>query len=240
MNELQLAANRPRNAPYRRLFSASSCVNAGRWRAHMSRFCALPSAVRARPRAWLGGLRRRDLRRRPCRGQQDEQRVVRKGRPRGRRGPPPLRCPRHQEHAQQDPEGSRRERGKARYGEDLLEVERDGDQQQADSATPDRLASPHRRVLLRRGPRRTRARQCHHRRAMDLRRTPRPHRGRDRSTLHRLHHRPTNLFANVVCADTGHLYRYLTTQIGELARVRQVETAPTIRTLKRAGSEIPG
>ena len=61
-----------------------------------------------------------------------------------------------------------------------------------------------------------------------------------RSTLHRLHHRPTNLFASVVCADTGHLYRYLTTQIGELGGVRQVETAPTIRTLKRAGSEIPG
>jgi hypothetical protein len=54
----------------------------------MSRFCALPSAVRARPRAWLGGLRRRDLRRRPGGGQQDKLRVVLKGRPRGRRGPP--------------------------------------------------------------------------------------------------------------------------------------------------------
>ncbi len=45
----------------RRLFSASSWVDAGRWRAHVSRFCALPSAVRARPRAWLDGLRRRGL-----------------------------------------------------------------------------------------------------------------------------------------------------------------------------------
>lgn len=46
----------------------------------------------------------------------------------------------------------------------------------------------------------------------------------------------TNLLASVVCADTGHLYRYLTTQIAELAGIRHIETAPTIRTLKRAGS----
>jgi DNA-binding Lrp family transcriptional regulator len=51
---------------------------------------------------------------------------------------------------------------------------------------------------------------------------------------------PTNLLASVVCADTAHLYRYLTTQIGELAGVRHVETAPTIRILKRAGAEVPG
>jgi DNA-binding Lrp family transcriptional regulator len=51
---------------------------------------------------------------------------------------------------------------------------------------------------------------------------------------------PTNLLASVVCTDTGQLYRYLTTQIGELAGVRHVETAPTIRTLKRAGSLVPG
>ncbi len=51
---------------------------------------------------------------------------------------------------------------------------------------------------------------------------------------------PTNLLASVVCADTGQLYRYLTTQIGELAGVRHVETAPTIRTIKRAGSAVPG
>ena len=47
---------------------------------------------------------------------------------------------------------------------------------------------------------------------------------------------PTNLLVSVVCTDTGHLYRYLTTQIGELAGIRHIETAPTIRTLKRAGS----
>ncbi len=46
---------------------------------------------------------------------------------------------------------------------------------------------------------------------------------------------PTNLLASVVCADTGHLYRYLTTQLGELAGVRHIETAPIIRTLKRSG-----
>lgn len=47
---------------------------------------------------------------------------------------------------------------------------------------------------------------------------------------------PTNLLVSVVCADTGHLYRYLTTQIGELSGIRHIETAPTIRTLKRAGA----
>jgi len=51
---------------------------------------------------------------------------------------------------------------------------------------------------------------------------------------------PTNLLASVVCANTAQLYRYLTTQIGELAGVRHVETAPTIRTIKRAGSAVPG
>jgi len=51
---------------------------------------------------------------------------------------------------------------------------------------------------------------------------------------------PTNLLASVVCADTAHLYRYLTTQIGELAGVRHIETAPTIRTLKGGGSAVPG
>lgn len=50
---------------------------------------------------------------------------------------------------------------------------------------------------------------------------------------------PTNLLVSVVCTDTGHLYRYLTTQIGELAGIRHIETSPTIRTLKRAGSAGP-
>ena len=47
------------------IISASSWADAGRWPAPMSRFCALPSAVRARSRVWLGGSWLRDLRRRP-------------------------------------------------------------------------------------------------------------------------------------------------------------------------------
>ena len=49
----------------------------------------------------------------------------------------------------------------------------------------------------------------------------------------------TNLTATVVCRDTQALYRYLTERIGALAAVRQVETAPRIRTLKRAGTLDP-
>jgi DNA-binding Lrp family transcriptional regulator len=51
---------------------------------------------------------------------------------------------------------------------------------------------------------------------------------------------PTNLLASVVCADIGHLYRYLTNQVAALSGVHHVETAPTIRTIKRAGSLVPG
>ena len=51
---------------------------------------------------------------------------------------------------------------------------------------------------------------------------------------------PTNLLVSVVCADTGHLFRYLTTEIGELPGIRHIETAPAIRTLKRGGSAGPG
>lgn len=51
---------------------------------------------------------------------------------------------------------------------------------------------------------------------------------------------PTNLVASVACRDTGELYRYLTERIGALRAVRQVETAPRIRTLKRGvGSPVP-
>jgi DNA-binding Lrp family transcriptional regulator len=46
---------------------------------------------------------------------------------------------------------------------------------------------------------------------------------------------PTNLMASVVCRDTHQLYRYLTERIGALPAIRQVETAPRIRTLKREG-----
>jgi DNA-binding Lrp family transcriptional regulator len=47
---------------------------------------------------------------------------------------------------------------------------------------------------------------------------------------------PTNLFASVVCADQRELYRYLTTRIAALPAISHIETAPVIRTVKRAGS----
>jgi DNA-binding Lrp family transcriptional regulator len=45
----------------------------------------------------------------------------------------------------------------------------------------------------------------------------------------------TNLVASVVFRDTEHLYEYLTSRLAALPGVRSVETAPTIRTLKRVG-----
>jgi DNA-binding Lrp family transcriptional regulator len=47
---------------------------------------------------------------------------------------------------------------------------------------------------------------------------------------------PTNLMVSVVCRDSADLYRYLTERIGALPLVREVETAPVMRTVKRAGS----
>jgi DNA-binding Lrp family transcriptional regulator len=46
---------------------------------------------------------------------------------------------------------------------------------------------------------------------------------------------PSNLVASAWFPDTEGLYRYLTDRIGSLPGVRQVETAPTVRTVKRAG-----
>jgi DNA-binding Lrp family transcriptional regulator len=46
---------------------------------------------------------------------------------------------------------------------------------------------------------------------------------------------PSNLFASVVCADQRELYRYLTTRVAALPAITHVETAPVIRTVKRAG-----
>jgi DNA-binding Lrp family transcriptional regulator len=46
----------------------------------------------------------------------------------------------------------------------------------------------------------------------------------------------TNLVASAVFRDTQHLYEYLTSRLAALPGVRSVETAPTIRTLKRTGS----
>jgi DNA-binding Lrp family transcriptional regulator len=50
---------------------------------------------------------------------------------------------------------------------------------------------------------------------------------------------PSNLMAAVTCRDTPGLYRYLTERIGRLEAVQHVETAPVIRTVKRAGAILP-
>jgi DNA-binding Lrp family transcriptional regulator len=49
---------------------------------------------------------------------------------------------------------------------------------------------------------------------------------------------PANLMAAVACRDDQALYRYLTERIGALEGVAQLETAPVIRTVKRAGSTL--
>jgi DNA-binding Lrp family transcriptional regulator len=46
---------------------------------------------------------------------------------------------------------------------------------------------------------------------------------------------PTNLVAIVVCRDIHSFYDYLTTKISALTAVSQVQTAPVIRGIKRAG-----
>nr|WP_218952139.1 Lrp/AsnC family transcriptional regulator [Amycolatopsis anabasis] len=49
---------------------------------------------------------------------------------------------------------------------------------------------------------------------------------------------PANLYANVLCRNSRALYAYLTGPVAALAAVRQVETAPIMRTLKCAGLPI--
>jgi DNA-binding Lrp family transcriptional regulator len=49
----------------------------------------------------------------------------------------------------------------------------------------------------------------------------------------------TNLVAAVVCRDSRDLHRYLTERIGALDDVHTLETAPLIRTVKRAGAVLP-
>ncbi|HKS47655.1 MAG TPA: Lrp/AsnC family transcriptional regulator [Amycolatopsis sp.] len=44
----------------------------------------------------------------------------------------------------------------------------------------------------------------------------------------------TNLLANVICRDVDALYTYLTDRIGRIEAIGHIETAPVIRTLKRA------
>ncbi|MEV0388659.1 AsnC family transcriptional regulator [Nonomuraea sp. NPDC050643] len=50
---------------------------------------------------------------------------------------------------------------------------------------------------------------------------------------------PTNLTASIVCRDDAALYRYLTDSLGALPAIRHIETAPIIRTIKRAGAVLP-
>jgi DNA-binding Lrp family transcriptional regulator len=49
---------------------------------------------------------------------------------------------------------------------------------------------------------------------------------------------PTNLMAGVTCRDTQDLYRYLTERVAPLDGVRELETAPVIRTVKRVGTAL--
>jgi hypothetical protein len=51
---------------------------------------------------------------------------------------------------------------------------------------------------------------------------------------------PANLTATVLCTDTDAFYQYLTTGIGQLRSIQNVETTPIIRTLKRAASSRSG
>ncbi|MEJ3651542.1 AsnC family transcriptional regulator [Actinomycetes bacterium KLBMP 9759] len=50
---------------------------------------------------------------------------------------------------------------------------------------------------------------------------------------------PTNVVAAVVCRDHPALLRYLTERISPLPGITSVETAPVIRTVKRAGALLP-
>lgn len=47
---------------------------------------------------------------------------------------------------------------------------------------------------------------------------------------------PTNLYASVVCANQRELYQYLTTRVAALSAVSHIETAPVIKTVKRAAN----
>ncbi|MFI9722508.1 hypothetical protein ACIHFE_23095 [Streptomyces sp. NPDC052396] len=45
--------------------------------------------------------------------------------------------------------------------------------------------------------------------------------------------------ASVLCRDVYGLYDYLTERAGALPGVRDIETVPLLRTVKRAGSLLP-
>jgi DNA-binding Lrp family transcriptional regulator len=50
---------------------------------------------------------------------------------------------------------------------------------------------------------------------------------------------PTNLLGTVVCTDVYALYDYVAEQAGRLPGVREIESAPIIRTVKRTGMRAP-
>jgi len=49
----------------------------------------------------------------------------------------------------------------------------------------------------------------------------------------------TNLVATAACRDNRALYRLLTEHLAPLDAVRDVETAPVVRTIKRSGALLP-
>jgi len=50
---------------------------------------------------------------------------------------------------------------------------------------------------------------------------------------------PTNVLAEIVCRSSHELYRYLTERIATLEDIQGIETAPVVRTVKRAGAILP-
>ncbi|MFC5823079.1 AsnC family transcriptional regulator [Nonomuraea insulae] len=50
---------------------------------------------------------------------------------------------------------------------------------------------------------------------------------------------PANLNASIVCRDDAALYRFLTDKLGSLPAIRGIETAPVVKTVKRAGALLP-
>ncbi|MFJ9854098.1 Lrp/AsnC family transcriptional regulator [Streptomyces sp. NPDC101150] len=51
---------------------------------------------------------------------------------------------------------------------------------------------------------------------------------------------PTNLVAQALCPDPAALHRYLTRRLGALEAIHTLETSPVLRTVKAAGSFLPG
>jgi DNA-binding Lrp family transcriptional regulator len=50
----------------------------------------------------------------------------------------------------------------------------------------------------------------------------------------------TNVLASVTCADLDHLYRYVTTRVGAVEGVQNIEISPVLRRLKQAGALLDG